>query len=574
MIRLDQLPVKVLRDLKRSGLSRTDAREMHIEDHGDRYRLHYFDLDGTVNGFYRDRFVGMVLPRDKHGKTMRYTQPPKKSPRLYFPPLGVDWTQVARDPTKELVICEGEKKAAAACKHGFPTVGLGGVWNWKSKGEPIDDLHQIEWDKRRVAIVFDSDAVTNRSVRRAEQDLADWLDDRGAVARVVRLPSDAGKKVGLDDYLVKHGAKELRKLLAMKSDDEGMTFAELLDQDLPPVKWVIPGLIPIGLTLLAGKPKIGKSWLAVAVSVAVAKGERALGQYLCAEGDVLHLALEDTKRRFQNRVKKLLGDAPPPTRAHIFIRWRKVEKEGLAKLREWLQDHPKARLVVIDTLAKMRPRAGKGDSNSYHTDYDDLGAIKQIADDFNVGIVVIHHLRKMEAVDPLDEISGTTGTSAAPDTIMVLKRSRKEGTGTLHITGRDVAEQEWAVKFDGERGLWTVLGKAEEVYASEARTEINHALTKLGRPAQPHEVAEFLGKSRDTVKKMMQRMAYKDQLVSEPGGKYSKKESTSSSNSGPHVPTSPESPLSPQSPKRGHGDTGTRSVRLKKKAKLKLKHRR
>src|SRR6266850_1924020 len=149
-------PPKVLHDLARSGLNVSDARKLHIEDHGDRYRMPYFDLNGRVNGFYRERFVGLALPHDKHGKRMRYTQPPKKSPRLYFPPLGVDWTQVARDPTEELLITEGEKKAGAACKAGFPTVGLGGIWNWKTKGEPIDDLDQIKWDKRRVAIVFDS----------------------------------------------------------------------------------------------------------------------------------------------------------------------------------------------------------------------------------------------------------------------------------------------------------------------------------------------------------------------------------------------------------------------------------
>jgi hypothetical protein len=298
----------------------------------------------------------------------------------------------------------------------------------------------------------------------------------------------------------------------------GMTFAELAIKEFPPQRWVVRGLVPVGLTLLTGKAKIGKSWLALGFSIAVANGTAALGAK-CERGDVLHLALEDMPRRFKDRMHKILADAEAPDQANVYFRWERVEKGGLTSMESWLASHPDARLIVIDTLALMRPRRAQG-GNQYLGDYDDIRALKKIADKFNVGIVVVHHLRKAGAIDPVDEVSGTMGLSGAADSLLILKRPRKENRGTLVITGRDVAERELAVQFDPGAGTWTVLGEAHEVNMSDARRDIIGALKKLGRPAKPREVAEALGKDRGAVKKLMLDMRYDGGLVQKQEGTY------------------------------------------------------
>ena len=185
----------MLDDLARSGLAKDWARlgchpvEMNGFATTPRYRFPYFGLDGKPTDFYRDRFLGEKLPTDARGKPQRYTQPAGKSPRLYLAPF-IDWRSVAGDTSVSLLITEGEKKAARACKDRLPCVGLGGVYNWRHRRRPIADLDLFHWRGRRVVIVFDSDATQNVNVQRAEFLLAAELQRRGASVRIKRLPEN------------------------------------------------------------------------------------------------------------------------------------------------------------------------------------------------------------------------------------------------------------------------------------------------------------------------------------------------------------------------------------------------
>jgi len=311
---------------------------------------------------------------------------------------------------------------------------------------------------------------------------------------------------------------------------------ELMDLHLPEPKWAIPGLIPQGVTLLAGRPKIGKSWLALQIAVAVATGSKALGSIDVEAGSVLYLALEDTHRRLQSRLEKLQGarvkrlnshtfdiywgDFDPPDRLGFAIAWPRFDNGGLDALEDWLSHHTDARLIVIDTLAKVRP-VEKANGNVYSEDYRAIEGLKSLVDRHNVAALVIHHLRKTVSTDPLEMISGSTGLTGAVDATLVLKRERTRADAELYITGRDVEEKELALEWDRQTAKWTILGPAEEYRQSSLRTNILNALRNAGVPLRPSEVAEIMNRNPSTVRTVMWKMANEGHLVANGDGSYS-----------------------------------------------------
>ena len=540
---MEKLPRSVLNamlaDLKKSGLSAKDAEALGLEhdDSAERpcYAIPYFDLDGKATQHYRIRFLGKPeeLELDAKGRPIRYTQPKGSAPRFYLPKL-VAWKKLAGDASSPLWITEGEKKSAALCKLGFPTIGLGGVWNWRTSengGHAIDDFNRFAWKGRRVAVVFDSDAKHKTDVQRALRALADELIKRGAIPCAVDLPQLRGTdKTGADDFIEHHGnGEKARKLFAALPCTpllipQGISFEEIATKKLPEPKWVVPGLLPVGLSELAGKPKIGKSWLTLDLSIAVASGGKVLGTYEAKRGAVLHLALEDTQRRFQDRLRRVLDGTPPPSGGQFFAQWPCVERHGHEALRRALDTTKDVRLVIVDTLAKMRTRPSGNGGSLYSEDYEALGQLKSIADEYGVGLLVVHHTRKQTSDDPVDSPSGSTGNTGAIDTLLVLRRERGEADASLFITGRDIEEQEIALQMDKRTMRWKALGRAEDYRLSIERKEVIDALKELGHAAAPHEVSELIGKTRGATKVLMLRMVNAGQLWKTPEGQYELKE--------------------------------------------------
>ena len=220
---------------------------------------------------------------------------------------------------------------------------------------------------------------------------------------------------------------------------------ELQRRDIPPIRWIVNGLIPQGLTILAGAPKAGKSWLALDLCLCVAQSEPFLGRDTTPmPGSVIYLALEDSDRRLKSRMQTVLDGKDAPTNLH-FITEAPPLSGGLVEQMQQLFDwKPDTSFVVIDTLGKIR-QASKLDG--YQKDYGELSALKRLADAQNCGIVVVHHLRKMQGSDPFDRISGTNGILGSADTAMVLTRERQKTEGRLCITGRDLDEAELVLKF-------------------------------------------------------------------------------------------------------------------------------
>lgn len=247
------------RKLKDSGLDAKDAKVLRLEPvmapdvpdglpaQRSGFRIPYFDLNGKPTQFYRFRYLEYGqngFERLVKAKLLRYGQLANTTNELYLPPLGVDW-KVYANLNKPIIITEGELKAAAATRLGMPTIGLGGVWCWKSKKHGVhllDAFLQFEWKERPAYICFDSDAATNPNVVMAENSLARELTHLGARTYIVRLPALSPEaKTGLDDYLVAKGDDALMKLL--KRSAEWATSKELFQLNEEVLYVTDPGLI-------------------------------------------------------------------------------------------------------------------------------------------------------------------------------------------------------------------------------------------------------------------------------------------------------------------------------------------
>jgi AAA domain len=278
------------------------------------------------------------------------------------------------------------------------------------------------------------------------------------------------------------------------------TAAELFRKNLPAPRWSVPGILPEGAAILAGKPKAGKSWLALGLAVAVASGGKALGDVDVRAGEVLYIAAEDTERRLKLRLRLLLHDQPWPEDLHVALEWPRLP-EGLKELTAWLASHPRARLVIVDTLQRLRAPMGRG--NAYESDYGAVASLKRAADNAHVSMLIVHHVRKLAADDPMETVSGTYGITGGADTIMVLSRVRGTSEANLHIQGRDVEEQTRGLRWNPDLGAWTLSGPS---MPAEQR-KLFDLLAEAGEPLSPTEVASRQGKNLSAVKVGLWRMA-------------------------------------------------------------------
>jgi hypothetical protein len=283
------------------------------------------------------------------------------------------------------------------------------------------------------------------------------------------------------------------------------SLATLRTKVFPPINYVVTDYIVQGCTLLTGNPKIGKSWFALDVGLAVASGGECLGGIKCTQGDVLDLALEDNERRIQNRVTKILGfSAEWPPSFHYATEWPRGD-EGLAQLRNWIAAHPNARLIEVDTLAMFRsPRTSQ--QTNYDADYIALQGLRQLGSDMDVAILVVGHLRKAGAdSDPFEKISGTYGLTGATDTALILDRN-SFGT-TLYGRGRDIPEVEQAVEFDKATCQWRVLGNPADVRRTAGRKAILDVLKAANGVARsPSNIAVATGMTENNVRQLLYQM--------------------------------------------------------------------
>ncbi len=293
------------------------------------------------------------------------------------------------------------------------------------------------------------------------------------------------------------------------------TASDLLLTEFPEPRFAVDDLLPEGLAFMCGAPKMGKSWMGLGLSIAIAAGGMAFGQVPVERGEALYLALEDSPRRLQSRLRTLLADDEPPKGLHLETAWPRLDEGGTDKLDDWLGLHPDARVVFVDVWPRIRPRVSKR-TDYYQADYDSASPLQGLAISRGIAIIALFHTRKAEAEDFVETVQGTFGTAAAADTIIVVKRSRGQADATLYVTGRDVEERELALRFAPSAGTWALLGDAAEYALGETRKELLEAVRSHGS-LSPKQAAETTGIEHNLAKLTLWRMAKDGQLDANEG---------------------------------------------------------
>jgi hypothetical protein len=211
----------------------------------------------------------------------------------------------------------------------------------------------------------------------------------------------------------------------------------------------------------------------------------------------------------------VLDGEHPPTGLHFHTDWPRLGDGGAEQIGVWLVEHPGARLVVIDVFTRIRaPEVRRADL--YRADYEAAAELQGLAISRGIAIVAIYHTRKAEAADFVEMVQGTFGLAAGADTILVARRGRGEADATLYATGRDISEQELALRFSAQARTWVVLGDAAEYNLGETRREIIEAVRQHGS-LTPKQMAEVTDVGYELAKKTAQRMANDGQLVGKHG---------------------------------------------------------
>ena len=415
-----------------------------------------------------------------------------------------------------LVLVEGESDCWTLWYHQFPALGLPGAKMAGTLEESV--LAGID----RLYIMQEPDAGGTPFVTQIARKLEAWqwpgqacvlrlsgAKDPNALHQQERQGFRAAFQRALDQaqpLFVRHSQQTSAPLAGQPAI---FSLQDLLSWEVPPIRWAIPAILPEGLTLLIGKPGLGKSWLALSLALSIAAGGMALGTQPVTQGDVLYLALEENARRLQARARQLLASMTGvPSGMECALDWPRLGEGGLTSLEDYLKAHPNTRLVVIDTWAKLAPPSGKRRCPQYEGDYEALTPLKRLADTYHVSILAVHHLRKTASSDVLDEITGSTGMTGAVDGTLILKRERGQTEGSLFVTGRDIErEQQLALSFDAATAQWTLVGDAEEVGRTRARQEILDLLREQcpdGMSAR--QIAEALEKNYHTTRSLLRKM--------------------------------------------------------------------
>jgi hypothetical protein len=332
-----------------------------------------------------------------------------------------------------------------------------------------------------------------------------------------------GTEPDIEQLLVQEHARELRQA---KPNGAARGPAPLKPVDalavykmeFPAPVFIIESLLPNGLTLAAGRPKVGKSWLMLQLAVAVAFGERALGRFRVPHpGRVTYLALEEPAERTHRRLREVVPGPDARLQNVSFIyQIPPLMTGGAAQLDAFLTANP-SELVIADTMLAL-VSAHSGRKDVVRGDYAEVNMLRQIAEKHRTAFVCVHHSRKA-AGDAVDSMIGTSGTTAACDSVWQLKRLGT-GEGGLAVKGREIEEIEYALKFNtGQPFGWQVIGEGAEVGMSSERRDIITVLEQEGA-LKPAQIARALVKNSVAIRRLIQKLAFDGLIRRQPNGTY------------------------------------------------------
>ena len=273
-----------------------------------------------------------------------------------------------------------------------------------------------------------------------------------------------------------------------------LTMTELFQITYKSRAPVVEGLLYAGAYILAGAPKIGKSFLVAKIAYHVSTGQDLWG-YKVHQGTVLYLALEDDFQRIQSRMFMMYGVNDTPN-LHFATVAGKIGNGLDEQLENFMREHPDTKLIIIDTMQKIREVGGE--AYSYANDYEIIGRIKQFADQHCICMLTVHHTRKQQADDSFETISGTTGLLGCADgSLLMQKKKRTELDATIKVVGRDQPDQILYLKKDPQTQIWNLERMENELYR-EPPDPVLEVVTKLVSSecrewiGSPSELAEVI----------------------------------------------------------------------------------
>ena len=274
------------------------------------------------------------------------------------------------------------------------------------------------------------------------------------------------------DMLIQEAIYQAKKLTATKYDI--IRVCDLQDKIIPEPFWVIKDILPEGLAMLTAASKVGKSWLAQQICIEVARGGEIFGKQ-CTKCESLYLALEDSERRLIERSYTYMNSHHTPPGYHATIFAPTLDTGLLDTLQLHMDEHPGIKLIVIDTLQRVRGLPLRNET-TYATDYRELGMLKEFADNHHICILLLHHVRKMaDQNDAFNMINGSNGMMGVLDTSwLIYKKNRMDLDATLLMTGRDISQEEWVISKGKNNGRWDLVGNAEQQEEIRRKDEYLH----------------------------------------------------------------------------------------------------
>jgi len=301
--------------------------------------------------------------------------------------------------------------------------------------------------------------------------------------------------------------RDIYKRYNIRADVKLVSAKDIQTMELKPINWIIEDLIPEGLGILAGRPKIGKSWLALNLSLAIAQGGTALGQFKTNKSKVLYIPYEDNYRRLKDRIKKILSveyqkEAPANLVYPNECDFPKLNESGLETLEKILDDDDSIKFVVIDTLGRAIVRSNKRNANPFQDEYDFGASLQKIAIQRCISILLVHHTTKAKYDDIFDQVLGTTGLTASPDLLMMLYKDTNKYM--LSITGRDIEAKDYVMDFND--CLWNVDSETSQARISPERERIIELFKESNEPMKTGKIASLLDTSEQSTSNILGKM--------------------------------------------------------------------
>ena len=317
---------------------------------------------------------------------------------------------------------------------------------------------------RQVFLWPDNDEVGKLAMKKIAKTIK---KTGGSVSGIVRPSKKWPAKADLADFPTWTGKNVINVIQTRTEKARAVRLKSVKsfeNFEFPEIKWVLPGIIPEGVSLFAGKPKMGKSVFCQNLCLSVATGANIMG-ITAPRGSAIYLSIDDvSERRFIFRLREMCGiEMPLPENFQFATQIPKMGSGGLQAIREIHSDFPDCRVIVVDTLQRFRPEDAKkrGNSTLYMEDYDMLAALNDLAIELGLSIICVAHTRKADADDVFDMISGSLGLQAAVDTILMLTRTA-EGEPVLHVRGRDVEENSYFLEQNRPRKIWKITKALQE----------------------------------------------------------------------------------------------------------------